>query len=215
MAFQMSNMVRYAIRGRWSNGRPVINILDMSVRVNPDLPDVPWGPQDRADAIEAKAGDIANNWKENLLPAMTSAYTFEDVAWVDLNSANGSTGSRTADGGGAPGGLGADSQPPQTTLLISKLEGGRTRGTRPGRWYLSAVRDQDIDNNGIVLPIWRTQINNVLEAFRTGIEDQGVTDDVWGVPVVIHEKTATAGEITKFECSQKVGKQGRRYDGRA
>lgn len=215
MPFQMNYMVRTALAGRWSNGRPVINILDMSIRINPDAPDVPWIEDDRPEFIREKCRDIADNWVDHLLPNMTNAYTFEGVGWVDLHSANGSTGFIAPTAGPANGALGADSAPPQNTLLITKLEGGRTRGTRPGRWYLSAVRDEDIDNNGIVRPIWRAQMDASLEDFRQGIEDQGITDDIWSVPVVIHEKSATAGEITSFATSQKIGKQGRRYDGRA
>lgn len=215
MPFIMSNIVRTALLGRWSNGRPVVNILDMWVRQNPESVELPWTSNDRADHILAVAKDIADNWVEHLIPNLTSAYTFEGVSWMDLNSLNGSTGQTAPTGGPAVGALGADSQPPQATLLVTKVEGGRTRGTRPGRWYLSAVRDSDIDNNGIVRPEWRTQVNDALEQFRQGIEDQGIADDVWSVPVVVHEAAATAGEITTFEVSQKMGKQGRRYDGRA
>lgn len=215
MAFQMTDIVRYAINGRWSNGRPVVNILDMSVRQNPNFPPEPIIDEDRFDNVREKAIDIANNWRDHLLPNLTTAYTLENVSWVDLSSANGSTGETSPDEGPQSGALGADSSVPQNTLLITKVEGARTRGTRPGRWYLSGVPEGKIDNNGIVDPVWRTQMDNALEDFRTGIEDQGVADDVWGVPVVVHEKSATAGEITAFRTSAKIGKQGRRYDGRA
>lgn len=215
MAFAMTYMVRYSLLGRWSNGRPVVNILDMSVRQNPAGEGVPWIESDRATNIATKAKDIADNWVDHMIPNLTSAYTFEGVGWTDLNSANGSTGQVAPTGGPAVGALGADSQPPQATLLVTKVEGTRSRGTRPGRWYLSAVRDSDIDNNGIVSPTWRLQIDGALEDFRQGVEDQSPVDDLWSVPVVIHERTATAGEITAFVTSQKMGKQGRRYDGRA
>lgn len=214
MPFQMTNMVRYALQGRWSNGRPVINILDMSVKLA-EPADPPGLAPTRLEMCETVALDIADNWSDHLLPYMTSAYTFEGVSWVDLDSANGSVGFKAPDGGPVVGGLGADSMPPQNTLLITKVEGTRTRGTRPGRWYLSAVRDQDVDNNGLVRPEWRAQMDIQLEEFRSGIEDQSLTDPIWSVPVVIHEASATAGEITTFSTSQKIGKQGRRYDGRA
>lgn len=215
MAFQMTNMVRYAIKGRWSNGRPVVNILDMSVQANANAPGGPFTSEIRYEWVAEKALDIADNWKDHILPTLTTAYQFEAVSWIDLNSANGSTGEVTPTGGGAAGALGADSSVPQNTLLISKIEGARSRGTRPGRWYLSGVPEAKFDNNGILDPIWVTQMDNKLEEFRQGVEDQGLTDDVWSVPVVIHEKSASAGEITKFSTSNKMGKQGRRYDGRA
>lgn len=217
MPFQMSNMVRFALLGQWSNGRPVLNMLDMHViiRDTEPIPPTPPTPTSRVEAIEITAGDIADNWADHLVPYMTSAYTFTGVSWVDLDSASGSTGFRAPSDGPAVGGLGGDSMPPQNTLLITKVEGSRTRGTRPGRWYLSAVRDSDIDNNGLVRPEWRTQMDLQLEKFRSGVEDQGIDNEVWTVPVVIHESAATANEITKFTTSQKIGKQGRRYDGRA
>lgn len=216
MAFQMTGMVRTALTGRWSNGRPVVNILDMSVLPNGAVEILPGeNPKTRAEGIETACRDIADNWVEHMIPNFTSAYTFEGVSWVDLDSLDGSTGFVAPTAGPVAGALGADSMPPQATLLVTKVEGGRTRGTRPGRWYLSAVRDTDIDNNGIVRPEWREQIDTALEAFRSGIEDQGINDWFFTVPVVIHESAATANEITSFTTSQKMGKQGRRYDGRA
>ena len=214
MPFQMTNMVRYALLGRWSNGRPVVNMLDMSVKLAADFDPLGIAPS-RLEMCETVALDIADNWSDHLLPYMTSAYTFEGISWVDLDSASGSVGFKAPDGGPVVGGLGADSMPPQNTLLITKVEGSRTRGTRPGRWYLSALRDQDVDNNGLVRPEWRAQMDIQLEEFRSGIEDQSVSSPIWRVPVVIHESAATAGEITTFSTSQKIGKQGRRYDGRA
>ena len=215
MAFQMVDMVRYAITGRWSNGRPVVNILDMSVRANPSAPGWPFTDEDRSSWVEEKALDVADNWAEHVVDQLTNTYTFEGVGWVDLNSANGTTGFVAPTGGPVVGGQAAASSPPQNTLLVSKIENGRRRGTRPGRWYVSGLPEGEVDGNGIVAGNHVTGMNTRFELFRQGVEDQGIADDVWSVPVVIHESTQSAGEITRFETSTKIGKQGRRYDGRA
>lgn len=211
----MTNIVRYALNGRWTNGRPIVNILDMDVRTN-SLPDPGGFLPERDEAVEEAAERLATAWQEHLLPNLSSSYGFEGVSWVDLDSESGSTGSIVpVSDYPQVGALGADAEVPQTTLLVEKQLSGRRRGTRNGRWYISGVPEMRIDNNGIVLPIWVTQMDNALSDFLGDVSKEGTADHVWTVPVVVHESAAGANRITKLKTSAKVGKQGRRYDGRA
>lgn len=129
------DVVQYTVHQTYS-GRPVANVLCYKITDSTVL-------VDRATSIFDMAGVLLNEWTDSILPTQVSLLSADSVSWVDLNSADGSVGSRNTSGGHTwpmVGSGGGTPMPGNVATLVKKLTGGH-RGTRTGRMYLCGLDD--------------------------------------------------------------------------
>lgn len=206
MPLSVPNVVRYTIKGRWSTGRAVVNVMDMHV-------EGATVGSTRDDQIVAVAGDIGNAWQDHIVPNVSNSYTYEGIDYLDLNGTDGIVGtvppSTTRP---IVGGVGADSNAPNVTAIIEKQTGAGRRGTRAGRLFLSGIGDGRVNNNGVLTTEWRQQLDDVFADFFESIDDGGIAE-VPQYPVVVHVKSQTATRVTGFVTQPLIGQQKRRLRG--
>lgn len=159
------DIARFAITG-YCEANPVVNIIDLAIT---DLDGI-----GRAEACEAAAGDILNQWSDHVLPLLCDNYVATNVSWIDLDSLSGSTGDvSTTDGstwpeGGAsveaclPGGIAA--RVDKNTVAV--------RGQRQGRMYICGIPENASEANSpnTLTGAFRTSLQDAMEAFRSGLE---------------------------------------------
>lgn len=149
------NVARYAVTGTVA-GRVVTNVFDMRI-FNPGA------TVTRAESVEDQAGVFVNQWANDILPQMVNNYSFEQVSWVDLNSADGTVGIRTSTGTETlPQAGGSASQPMPTNVatLVRKLTVS-SRGARKGRTYWYGANELATED---------PNINTILAATVTGFQ---------------------------------------------
>lgn len=158
------NVARYSVIGEFS-GVPVANVIDMSIGT-------PAGSA-RDNNVLDQAEVILQNWVEHICPLLSNSYRANEVTWVDMHNASGTTGSIT-EGEGADfpqvGGVGGAPMPGSVAFLVRKNSTHR-RGQRQGRMYLPGVAEAstpaDGPNNvaaGVI-----TAMNTALASFLSGI----------------------------------------------
>lgn len=167
-------VVRYSFSGTYGEATWA-NVMDF--RVDEEA------LSDRAIEIENVAGVLEDAWKGFLVPLLVDDLVLTSISWVDLDSADGSTGSI-----GISGGAGNDTTPPtsaQVSVLIRKnTTGGRS--SRPGRWYLPGIPEAGVGITGVDSG-YRTALQTALnnwQAALTGPVSQGSQIE----PVVVHTR---------------------------
>lgn len=141
------NVARYAVTGLMS-GRAITNVFDVRIF---NL----GATVTRAEAVEDQAGVFVNQWKADIVPQMVNNYSFTQVSWVDLNSADGTVGIRTSTGTTTlpqAGGSASEPLPANVATLVRKLTVS-ARGARKGRtyWYgANELATVDADPNTII-----------------------------------------------------------------
>lgn len=209
------DVVRYSINGNYLN-RPAVNVLDMVVRSQDSE------AQPRDEIIESVAGRLINQWVDNVMTRFNASYSFESVSWVDLNSVDGQVGSRTStDEYTLPRAAVGAGQPLTAALamLVEKVT-QRQRGSRPGRWFLPAFTEGDINGN-----IWESgtlvATNAALSNFLEEMTETGLGNEQYYFPTVVHtrnEGTPTNPnivyvnntQINDLQASGRVSTQRRR-----
>lgn len=184
--------VRYTLNGRWTNDQRIANVVDMHV----DEDALALG---RPDAINNAAVDLRDNWQQHIVAGIQNNYTFEGISWVDLNSANGQTGSLGPNTGLPFVGANTANEgvPPNIALLVRKIVGGG-RGIRTGRMYIAGLAENVVDENGVVLAAGITGWNTALAQFLDDITNlDGVAEDTAYHMVVVHETAAGAVSTSK------------------
>ena len=148
--------MHFAIRGKWSNGRPVISSWHAIV--------TPTGT--RALALPEAGARIVDKWFTHVLPVLPDNYSFDGCNWTDLDSVEGATGfaGRAAASGGD---ISAAGTPPNQGVLVTKTIAGSGRSKRSGRIFLPGNLESLVDENGIVSTGKLTQVETALAAFRT------------------------------------------------
>lgn len=180
MPLVVPDVVRYAIHGRNSAARPVVNIIDVKLTTN-------TGAITRQDVIDGAGRDIVNAWQNRIMAMLTANYTIMGVKWVDLSTASSPTGEFGPNtsyrlNGGIPANLAAS---PAVAAEVIKL-GSSFRGKRQGRMYLSPIREDSIDAEGNIeqdaFNTWQGLLNQFHdEAFE-------LENPLFGIePVVIHQ----------------------------
>lgn len=192
-------------------GQPVVNIIDMQV-------DTTGSPVSRSEALDIVAGDILNNWDDHILQAQRADISAQEVRYLDLNSLNGPTGSRSSTSANTWPKAGADSagasMPAVVAMRVDKRTAGG-RGTKQGRMYLAGIHEQGTDN-GVTQTwnsSWITSFNAALASFLEGINDQdfgGVSTDIQRQMVVVHSTTQTYSEVLSLSVNPAVSTQVRR-----
>lgn len=204
---------RFVVNGEYAS-RPVVNILDMDIGVG-------GSAVSRSDAIYQKAGDILNDWTENILPILDDNYLAASVSWIDLNTLDGPTGERnstdertwplvgTRTGQGMPGAM---------AFRVNKNTVA-ARGQRQGRMYLCGVQEADTDdsNPNVVAPARIAVMNTALSNFLDDInEGGGGVGDYSANLVVVHTKDGvftSASDVTALTVDTRLGTQVRRLRG--
>lgn len=204
--------VRYAVHQVLA-GRPVVNIVDMHL-------DIVASFQQRASEIETLAGDLLNNWSDHVLALQCDKISATEITWVDLNSENGSVGSRSSTDANTWPMVGQ--QPSSVPFpgmvacrVIKHTSGGRKE--RKGRMYLAGFDEGKTgEDANRLLPAVITDVNREMGEFLDGMSDDilGTTSEHY--PVVLHtpkEGDPSATRITGYSCDPLLGTQRRRTRG--
>lgn len=200
MAFQWTadNVTEVAIRGHWTNGRPVVNVLH--VRREEDDP-------------AESARDVLNNWQDHVLNLLSGNYSLDGARFTDKESVDGVTGFVIPD----PAKFLVGQQPvvtlpPNNAVLIHK-EIASSVGRHAGRIYLPAERESVYDDNGLVGATALANYNTRMGTFFDGVS--GALDNEL---VVVHKRDAIAGHssvsvVSGLRCDPKIATQRRRLRG--
>lgn len=212
------DVCRYVIEGTYLS-KPCLNVLDMVVQAG-DSPVVP-----RSEVIPEVAKLLIDNWKNKICTNVSSDYTFNAVSWVDLDTADGQTGSRTSSptynlpqSGSRPG----DPITAAVAILITK-ETTASRGLRPGRWFIGGLTEGDVSGN-IINGSYLGDFNTALGDMVTNLTETGLLEPMHYFPTVVHTKTTGTGaskvttykgntQITNLRASGRVSTQRRRNRG--
>jgi len=160
LTFIVPGVAQYTINGSYG-GRKVANVVHMKI-------DTTGSVIDRTNAVNAMAGIVLNEWTDHLLPKQAAAYTAESVSFVDLDSADGSVGSRTQTAEQTwpkPGTGGTLPFPGNVALLVRKNLNGQ-RGVRKGRMYICGIQEADTvspaQNELVAAAVtsWQTNMTN-------------------------------------------------------
>lgn len=212
MAIIAPGVCRFSVVGDLS-GQDCINILDVEID--------PGGLQSRAEDCFNVAGDILNNWNDHILPNLCGNYSALRVDWVDLDSADGTTGSRSstsAETWPAPGGRSAAPMPNNVYIRIRKNLQGKNRQQRSGTLRLGGAAEEDTAGglqNNVLLLAAQTNLNADFEAFKDGINGQNVAGETRNLCVVHTVNDVYSGHsiISTFQTQPVLGTIRRRMPG--
>lgn len=213
MALIAPGVCRYVVHGRYG-GQEMLNIIDMQI-------DTTGTVNSRHDAIATVAGDIINNWSDEILPILSASYTVESLTWVDLDEADGETGIRTStDGSSWPevGGQSADGFPGNTYLKVTKVLENKTRQQRNGTLRLGAIPEGATSPGSVNVvndPGYLSLLQPALDAFLSGITDQepeGVQQQMVVVHTVNDVFTSYSG-VESLLSTNRLGTLRRRMPG--
>lgn len=204
MALIRTGVARYTVNGTYL-GVPTANIVDLYCS--------PLTPGEaRDEVVENLAGVVLDAWCEYLLPVMMSAYSITSVSWVDLASADGTTGSLSSTGTNTlpqAGALTGQAYSGAIAILVDKQTTSR-RGEKAGRMFLPPCGESDIEGNTIGAP-YLAALNTALEELHDALNPS--TDPVAVFKVVHVGETSTASSIstvTGLVARAKVTTQRRR-----
>lgn len=205
------DVARFAINGDL-NGEDCINIIDVAL-TGP-------GIESRENACSATAGDILNNWTDHILPLLSGVYTANSVSWIDLDSADGSTGTRTSTSDKswpASGGQAVAPVANNTYARIAKVVDGKSRRQRNGTLRLGGIPEAYTSGgNGNVIEAGpRGNINAGFEAFKDGVNDGEIASESSTIVLVHTVDGVYSGrsDLSRYSCRTTVGTLRRRMPG--
>ena len=204
-------IARFSIIGDLA-GEACVNVLDVEINTDP--------PDTREDACFDVAGDLLNNWTDHILPNVSAIYTALRVNWVDLNSADGSTGSRSSTSANTWPLVGARSGAPlpnNTYARIQKVLSGRSRQERSGTLRLGGILEEDtvggLENN-VLAPTAQAAFNSAFEDLKDGINGGGLFENKnLAVVHTVNREATGFSLISTFQCQPVVGTLRRRMPG--
>lgn len=169
MALIAPGICRFSVIGSLE-GQLIVNVIDMQI-------DTTGGDISRGEAIFNTAGDILNNWDDHILIRVSGEYVAEEVRWVDLNSADGITGSRSSTDDKtwpAPGENLGGALTNNTCALITKVLENKGRNQRNGLLRLAGIPGgQTASGNANALsPSAVTSYTEGFQDFLEGINDE-------------------------------------------
>lgn len=211
MPLVFPDIVRFTVVGAYGE-QECLNILDAEVQSEGSL-------VDREEAIFAVAGDIINNWVDHILPVVHANYQINEVRWVDLNTATGSTGSRTeTDAETLPqfGSLSGSGMPGNVYVKVVKTLQGKDRTQRNGILRLGGVAESttvDSDVNSI-LDTHAAAVNSAFENFKDGINGAALgTETNLGVLHTVEGVATDFSRLSTFSARTGLGTIRRRMPG--
>lgn len=203
-------VARFTVVGRLF-GQDCMNVLDAEFETG-----VGTSREERAREL---AGDILNNWNDHILPALSAGYTAREVRWVDLDSADGSTGSRTETDGSewpAEGGTVGQALPNNVYVKVAKILEGKGRRERNGTLRLGGIPESyTLGSDGNVLdPAQILALNQRFEDLKDGINGgAGSVDTNLVVVHTIDQVYSDKSQIASFSVQPVVGTLRRRMPG--
>lgn len=211
MPIVIDGVIRFSVIGDLS-GEACVNIIDVDVNTATG--------QTREEACFQIAGDILNNWTDHILPNLSGAYTALEVRWVDLNSADGSTGSRTdtsAETWPQPGARSGSPLPNNTYAKVRKILAGKSRTERAGTLRLGGILEEDtiggVDNN-VLASSAQNAYNTAFQAFADGInQDPPLPGHQLCVVHTVNRVATGKSDIESFQVAPVVGTLRRRMPG--
>jgi hypothetical protein len=185
MPFIVPGVTRYNVNGLYlGSGRPTTNIVD--IRSTPET-----AGATRNTVVAAMAEILLDEYDDNLRTLQIDEWQAQSVSWVDLHSADGTTGLITGTGTNtwpASGGVSGEAVAFGTAALVRKsIVADRSR--RQGRLYWPGIPEAAVSSGytiaGANLAIYQTAWTAFFDAL------QGVTVDVGGTlyasfPCVVH-----------------------------
>lgn len=210
-ALVFPEIVRYTVVGS-INGEDCLNILDVKLDEQDAL-------DSRDERIATVAGDILNQWSDHILPVLHQDYIAQEVRYVDLNTADGITGSvSSTDGSDWPEAGGASGAGMSNNVYVKmvKVLDTHSRTSRNGALRLSGIPAITADP-GVSYRVseeWRTGFNDRFEDLKDGINGQA---DGWTINIgVLHTINRVATGFTfvaNFQCAPNFGTIRRRMPG--
>lgn len=203
-------VVRYTIVGTLG-GQDCMNVFD--IYVGDDV------IGERSTAIEQCAQDLLNQWDDHILPVVVNDYTAVQVRWVDLDTAEGETGSiSSTDENTWPkdGSVAGDPLPNNAYAKVVKNLQGKTRTQRNGATRLGGLAE---GYTGATTPNTlnladRTAITDAFQSMQDGIEAAGSEALTYFVVVHTVDGVATGHtRVASFSCAPVVGTIRRRMPG--
>ena len=139
---------------------------------------------DRAEICAAHAAVIGSAFAAEFIPYMTNSSSLQQVSWVDLDDADGSTGSV------ANIVVGSDTTDPATTntsVLIRKIAPGGGRAARNGRMYFGNISEAAV-TTGILDGTFQSALQSDANQFLQSTTDPSQPNfgDYSAEMVVVH-----------------------------
>lgn len=214
MALIAPGICRFSILGLLQ-GQQIVNVFDFQIDTTGDI-------VSRSDAIWGLAGDILNNWTDEVFPALSAEYSATEVRWVDLNSATGETGSRSSTDANTwpmPGDVTGGVLPNNVCALLVKRLEGKNRQARNGLTRLAGIPEAftvpSAGNNLTGDAV--TGYTNAMNTFLADTNDvEGPVDGPTRKMVVVHTvEQAYVGysDVESFQAKSVVGTIRRRMPG--
>lgn len=179
MPFVVPDVCRFTYVGH-NEVRPWAVICDMQIDTTGTI-------TDRNDAIVDQAGVLLKEWYDTIRPRISTTGVLDRVNWVDLDEADGSTGSITsAQGVNLPqaGTFTGEAAPANTSVLVRKQTVSR-RGARQGRSYWSPLGEAGKNGSFLTsaeLTAWQTAMNT----WKGDVEQEGGALEFTSTLVVVH-----------------------------
>lgn len=159
-------VIRFAMHHRGIGPRPFFSIIDVSM----DETGV-----SREEACNALAPDVVRVYQENVCGNLPQGTAFTDCRWLDIDSADGSTGVVGPQPGQPIAGGGGVSFAPPNVNILAHLQCSHSRGQRNGRKFFPAVAEAEVDNGGLLTAGIKTLWTNGLNGLRSDIADLSAT----------------------------------------
>lgn len=209
MPLVSASTIRFAIEGTYL-GADVVTIWDQFAAEGVY--------DDREEACELLGGELLASWNGNILQWMDTAYTANQVSYVDISQDDGVVGSINSRGGiswPASGAIGAtDSYTPAAATLVTKRTTAR-RGERSGRMFLPPPREGQV-NAGQLDGVY---LNGLQESLNVVVENMtNLVDPPTVYPVVTHVRAGnpnigTPSRVTSLGVRPRLSTQRRRNRG--
>lgn len=187
MALIAPGIVRYTLSGTIGGTKKWANIWDVDILIA--------GEQTREDACREYAEVLMANWVQNVMLSLSIAIALTEVSWVDLDSADGSTGSINTtplDPGPYEGAETGEAITPQTSVLVTKVASS-ARGSRNGRMYLAGFRESDIDFDRLDSG-YAAIVQTRMDSFLATVTDPAELSPSSCLPCVVHTRNAGTAE---------------------
>lgn len=189
------NVTEVAIRGLWSNGRPVVNVLHV---------------KREEDDAAASARDVLNNWQDHIVGALANNYTCVGAHFRDRNETAGVVGDILADAAKPRvGGSSGASSTPNVAVLVRKL-GVFHAGQKPGRFFLPGIEESAVDEDGMLTTTFISAMNALLAAFLSGLSGAGSNQLVTVHFAPTAPLAGVTTDVTQLVTDPKVATQRRR-----
>lgn len=172
------NMVRYTLSGTFGP-TTWANVLDYVLVHNTGIP--------RPQAIAEHAEVLNDVWEDQLAPLLHVSTVLNRVSWVDLSTADGSTGqiAGTASGNDSTN----DPLPANVSILVRKIAPGGGRQARNGRLYQVGFNEESVANVEIA-PAAVVDLQEAFQGFLDGTsENSGIDFPNYSANMVVIHQT--------------------------